>query len=62
MKRGPGGNGEIDIKLQDKDTNAMKKVLPYSFEYILDLERFWNDVVDEKEKANSNYWMYHLAK
>ena len=40
----------------------MKKRLPVNLESILDLDMFWNDVVDEYEKANSNYWMYHLAK
>jgi len=28
----------------------------------LNLESIWNDDVDEYEKANSNYWMYHLTK
>ena len=36
--------------------------LPSSLEGILNLEHIWNVDVDECEKANSNYWMYHLQK
>ena len=29
---------------------------------ILNLETHWNEGVDDYEKANSNFWMYHLEK
>lgn len=35
---------------------------PQSIQGILNLETHWNDEVDEYEKANSNFWMFHLEK
>ena len=40
----------------------IRSKLPASLEDILNLEQYWNEDVDEYEKANSNYWMYHLQK
>ena len=40
----------------------MRRGLPQSLQGILNLEQHWNEDVDDYEKANSNFWMYHLEK
>lgn len=49
-------------KISDDAIKGMRLKLPRDIQGILDLEKHWNEEVDEYEKANSNFWMYHLEK
>ena len=49
-------------KISEEELKVIRSKLPASLEDILNLEQYWNEDVDEYEKANSNYWMYHLQK
>ena len=49
-------------KISDNEIKAMRLKLPRDIQGILDLEKHWNEEVDEYEKANSNFWMFHLEK
>lgn len=56
------GGDDLDRKLPDDEMREMRDRLPLGLDYILNLDTIWNDDVDEYEKANSNYWMFHLTK
>ena len=46
----------------EAEINELKQRKPHSINGILNLETHWNEDVDEYEKANSNFWMFHLDK
>ena len=52
--------GKFDIKEQWVTETKLRT--PNSIPGILNLEQYWNEDVDEYEKANSNFWMFHLEK
>ena len=36
--------------------------MPRGLDRILELEKNWTEQVDKYEKANPNYWLFHLQK
>lgn len=52
----------LDKRIKDERLKGLRARLPSSIDNILDLEKYWAHLVDDYERANSNYWMYHLQK
>lgn len=49
-------------EIKEDKLKGLRARLPSSLDNILDLEKHWAQQVDDYERANSNYWMYHLQK
>ena len=53
-------DSDKDGFIKEDALKRLRQKLPSSLDGILNLEQHWNEEIDEYEKANSNFWMYHL--
>lgn len=52
----------VKKNIPESEIAELKQRKPHSLLGVLNLETHWNEEVDEYEKANSNFWMFHLEK